>query len=330
MSRGKEVLVGVVIVVAIAVAVVGTLWLQDALWTRQTRSLHVLARDVGQLMDGNDVKLRGVTIGQVSSIAVEPSGEAVRVVLRIDREVTLPDTAVAVLAPESMFGDWQVEIAPRSRFPNFEFMDVEEADTVIAGYALPDISRLTATAEEISKDLATITDRIEVAFTEETANNIARTIDNIEGVSRRLAELVENQSTALETMGDDILSAVEAIELAAGSARSTMEQVDSLLARSQADSILADTRAIAQNLRVLSEKLEGSSDDMTRTLARADSAFTRINAIAARVESGQGTLGRLVNDTTFLSTADEALSELALLMRDLRENPRRYINLSIF
>lgn len=330
MSKGREVLVGVVIVAAVAVAVGGTLWLQGTLWTRNTRVLHVLARDVGQLMDGNDVKLRGVTIGQVESIRVEPGGEAVRVVVRIQRDVTLPDSSVAVLAPESMFGDWQLEIAPRSRFPNFDFMPVPAADTVLGGYALPDISRLTATADQISKDIATITERIEVAFTQETAQNIAETIDNIEQVSRRLARLVEDQSSALETMGDDILAAVEEIRLAAGTARRTMEEVDSVLTRAQADSIMADTRAIAQNLRVLSEELGGSSDELARTLARADSAFARVNAIAARVNRGEGTLGRLVNDTTFLVTADEALSELTLLMRDLRENPRRYINLSIF
>lgn len=330
MSKGREVLVGVVIVAAVLVSVLGTLWLQESLWTRSTRVVEVLSRDVGQLMDGNDVKLRGVTIGQVRSIAVEPAGDAVRVTLRVEQSVPLPDSAVAVMAPESMFGDWQVEIAPRSRFPNFDFMEIQPADTAIPGYALPDISRLTATADQISKDIATITERVEVAFTQETAQNIAETIDNIEEVSRRLAALVEDQSAALETMGDDILTTVEEIRLAAATARSTMEEVDSLLTRAEADSILADTRTIARNLRVVSEELESSRSELSRTLARADSAFARVNTIAARVESGEGTLGRLVNDTAFLITADEALSELTLLMRDLRENPRRYINLSIF
>lgn len=332
MNRGREILVGVVIVAAVAVAVVGTLWLQGTLWSRNTRSVEVLSRDVGQLMDGNDVKYRGVTIGRVSGIAVALEGEAVRVSLSIDRDLPLPEDPVALLSPESMFGDWQVELAPRSRFPDFDFMEVpeDEPGSVIGGWALPDISRLTATADQISRDIATITERVEVAFTQETATNIARTIDNIEAVSQRLARLVENQAAAVEELGDEVLSTVREIRVAAVSTRRTMEDVDSLITMAQADSIVRDTRIAARNMRIFTDSLANRSDEIALTLARADSSFANLNRILARIEAGEGSLGALVNDTAFLATTRTTMEALSRLLEDLRENPRRYINLSIF
>ena len=85
-------------------------------------------------------------------------------------------------------------------------------------------------------------------------------------------------------------------------------------------------------------------EDLTSLVAGADSLMGRLNgtsesiegavasfeAILARMENGEGTLGQLlVNDTLFTNLAAAAESA-RLLMDDLRENPGRYINVSIF
>jgi phospholipid/cholesterol/gamma-HCH transport system substrate-binding protein len=66
------------------------------------------------------------------------------------------------------------------------------------------------------------------------------------------------------------------------------------------------------------------------TLARADSTFARLDRIAVRIESGEGTVGRLLSDSTFADRAEGVLLQLDSLLADLRENPRRYVRLSIF
>jgi len=329
-TRGREILVGVVILLAAAVAVVGTLWLQEYGWGRGETVVQARFRDVGQLMMGNDVKFRGVSIGRVESIEVEPGGQAVRVAMRIQGGVDLPDSAVVVVAPESMFGDWQVEITTRSRYPRFDFAEVPPDSTVLPGFSLPDISRLTATAEEIAGNLRTLSERVEMAFTEETARNIADAIDNIQAVSQRLAQLVDQQAGAFEELSDEIRASAQELGGAARAARSTFERVDGLLDEAEMDSILADTRDAMENLRRVSGRLEGTSEQMTETLARADSAFGRIERITGRISDGEGTIGRLLTDSTLAVRAAGALTELELLLADFRENPRRYVRLSIF
>jgi ABC-type transporter Mla subunit MlaD len=158
---------------------------------------------VGQLTNGNPVVFRGVPLGRVATIGVDPSGAFVRVGLEIEGEITLEDDSQAIVAPQSLFGDWQLEIVSRARFPRFDYYEVppgfREGDVrVLGGYALPDISRLTAAADEISDNLAVLTDRFDRAFNEETADALANGIRNIEQMSDDIGNLIQQQAAAFE------------------------------------------------------------------------------------------------------------------------------------
>jgi phospholipid/cholesterol/gamma-HCH transport system substrate-binding protein len=66
------------------------------------------------------------------------------------------------------------------------------------------------------------------------------------------------------------------------------------------------------------------------TMERADSTFARLDRITERIDSGEGSVGRLLSDSTVAVRAEEVLRQLELLLQDLQENPRRYVRLSIF
>ncbi len=69
---------------------------------------------------------------------------------------------------------------------------------------------------------------------------------------------------------------------------------------------------------------------LSATSARFDRAATSLETILGRMERGEGTLGQLsVNDSLYVSL-NAAVASVRLLMDDLRANPGRYINLSIF
>lgn len=335
MSRGREILVGAVIIAALVVAVVGTLWLQGTNWGRPSIEVHVLLDDVAQLAEGNSVKYRGVNIGRVAAIDVEPEGAAVRVTLLLDQEVVLPRDAVVVVAPESLFGDWQAEITSRRRYPSFAFLDVQDGTEVLGvrvlgGYALPELSRLTASAEQISDNLATLSERFEVAFNEETAASLAEAIGNMEAISRQIRDLVTQQSEIALSLTSNADSALAEIEEASRVARRSFERIDQVISDSQIDSIVTSVRVAAASIQEITGNLAGPSGDLASTLGRADSAFTRLDRIAGRVEAGEGALGRLLVDSTLAVRAEDVLAQLDLLLQDLRENPRRYVRLSIF
>ncbi|MCJ7628194.1 MAG: MlaD family protein [Longimicrobiales bacterium] len=329
MTRRREIMVGLVIVAGVAAAVLGTLWLQDASFGRGTQVVEALFKEVGQLMNGNSVKLRGVTIGQVQGITVEPDGAAVRVRMRIRDDVALPPNGAVLLAPESMFGDWQAEIVSPESYSQFDFYDPGEPG-VMGGYALPDFSRLTAAADQISANLGVLTDRVEQAFTEETARNLSLAINNIQEVSERLRELVEAQAGAVSDLASEFETSAVELGQAAHSARLTFERAEELLGAPTTDSLMLDARATLANLKDLSGELSSATRGAQGMILRVDSTFARLDRMTAQVEAGEGALGLLMRDPTLVTQAQGVLGELAALLKDLQENPQRYVRLSIF
>lgn len=329
MTRRNEVLVGAVVVLSALVVVGGTLWLQGVYWGRRTVDLHARFREVGQLQHGNPVKLRGVSIGRVEEIQVEPGGGGVLVRMRVDADVELPADAVVVLSPESLFGDWQAEILPRTRYPYFEYAESSDPG-VLAGYSLPDISQLTAVADRIAENLAVLTDRVEIAFTEETALNIRRAIENIQEVSEQLTTLVGQQASALEELAAGLREATVQVGDAAAAATRTFRRLEVTLESGQVDSVVARTSSAAANLDRLTAELADAVRDLQGTLATIDSTFGRLDRLSAQVEAGEGGLGRILGDSLLYVRAERALAELQALLADLQKNPQRYIKLRVF
>jgi phospholipid/cholesterol/gamma-HCH transport system substrate-binding protein len=331
-TRGKEFLVGVVIIVAVAVGVVGTLWLQGMTFGPVT-TIEAVTETVGQLAPGDAVTYRGVRIGHVSAIDVLEDGTGVRLTLVLQRDVTLPPDAALVMGG-SFFGDWQAEIVSRASYPRFPFFEVGRSQVrsvpVLPGYAVPELSRLTTSADEISRNLADLTGRFELAFNEETASSLAAAIANIQTITEEVRELVRDQGRVATSIAANADTTLAEIEVAAESARRSLERVERALDRAELEVLLADVGEVARNLRTVSGELADTTAGIGGPLARADSAFAKLERIAARIEAGEGSVGRLISDTTLVRRAEHVLSQLDSLLADLRENPRRYVRLSVF
>jgi phospholipid/cholesterol/gamma-HCH transport system substrate-binding protein len=93
---------------------------------------------------------------------------------------------------------------------------------------------------------------------------------------------------------------------------------------------LEDLGTVSANLRALSEELGGTNQEIRDMILRVDGTFTRAEEILAKVDEGDGTVSRLIEDPQMASEIEEMVTELKTLLQDIRENPRRYVRLSIF
>ncbi len=329
MKKRTDVVVGAAVLAGIVVVVVGTLWLKGAGFGREEITLEARFREIGQLLVGNTVKLRGVPIGRVEAITFEEGGEGVLVKMRIDRDAPLPEDPVVLLSPESLFGDWQAEIFPRRQFPRYAYAESTDP-TVLPGYSLPDISRLTAVADEIAGNLAVLTDRVEAAFTEQTAANIRQAIENIQLVSERITGLVITQQHAVEEVARNLSATTETLGEAALVVRRTMAQVDSAVAQGEIAAIIGNVERASSKFDSLSVELLRASTEFRAITLRADSAMQALGAVASRLDSGEGSLGLLLQDSTLYAQLLRTNAILQALLEDFQANPRKYIKLEIF
>lgn len=328
MERRREILVGAVVVLGIAVGVVGTIWLKGG-WGSNQVALRTASTSVGQLVAGASVKFRGVAVGRVESVTVVPTGEAVMVEMTVRPDLAIPSDAAVVIAPESFFGDWQAEITTRDEYGSLTFYEHAEGG-VLAGAALPDFSRLTATADEIARRLTVMSDRFELAFTEETALNLRHLIDNLGAISDDLTTMIAQQAARFDELSVGVTESAREFTAAARVARSTLEKMDGILADADVGTLLGNAAESMENLKTLSGDMRAAMTELRTAAQQGSATMTRLETLLASAESGEGLLGRLLGDPALAEGATEAVANLNRLLADIKENPTRYLSFSIF
>jgi len=82
--------------------------------TKVTDGYHLTANfdRIDGLVEGNDVKLSGVKVGDVSEISVNPKTYLAQVTMTLNRDVKLPDDSSAQIVSESLMGGKYIALVP--------------------------------------------------------------------------------------------------------------------------------------------------------------------------------------------------------------------------
>jgi phospholipid/cholesterol/gamma-HCH transport system substrate-binding protein len=328
-KRRNEVLVGATILAGIALIVVGTIYLKGTGFGREEQIISARVPEAGQLLNGAAVKLRGVPIGRVDAIELEKNSSGVIIIMKIRPDVRLPEDPVVLLSPESMFGDWQAQIYPRSSFPQYAYAESPDPK-VLPGYTLPDIGRLTAVADQIATNMRELSDRFELAFTEQTAENVREAIENIQKVSEQLNGLITRQNANADEVANSLASTSESLGDAAETAARSFAAFEEAVGGGRLTGIVSNIHSASIQADSISRVMLAATRDLRIAAASADSTFRKVGNTMDAINRGEGTLGRLMSDTTMYYRLLETNAEVQELLRDMRANPRKYINLTIF
>jgi phospholipid/cholesterol/gamma-HCH transport system substrate-binding protein len=329
LTRRNEIITGLFVLLGIVVVAWAAIWLAGGRWREQGSTITARFHGVGQLKEGNPVSTRGVAIGTVESIRLVEGG-LVDVTMRIRDGIDLPDEPVALLQASSLFGDWEATIVSSSERPEVLLDSLVIAPGVIPGAAIPEFSRLTDHTARIAENLRGITDRLDRAISQETADQLAEAIGNINEVTMELKTLLRGQRAAFDTLAGDVTATGRAVREASDALLATVSRLDSATAGDRLESILADAQIAASQLVELSAEWSEAGGRANEVLARADTALAQASLVLRRIEDGEGTLGQLSADTVLYENTAAALSELRALLDEIKTNPDRYFNFSIF
>lgn len=323
-----EAVTGVFVLLGAALVVAGGMWLSQDRWGGEYRTLEASFGTVGQLRPGNSVRIRGVDVGHVQQIEVDQ--DAARVTLRVREEAPLPENPVVSLQPVSLFGEWAASIEAGRRHPGARADTATLPAGVLPGVTASDFSELSSYTADIASNLEGITERLELAFNRETADNLARSVENFERASSELVRLLERQRESFGGFAEDMASSGRTIRRVAVDLDSTMSRLESATAEGELAAILDNTREATASLARVSGNLDTTATAIRRTVARADGALGQAEAILERVNQGEGSLGRFASDPLLYEDLSSTLTELQTLLDDLKRNPGKYFKFSIF
>ena len=331
--RNNDFLVGATVLIVAALLIVATLWLKRS---GLGNSTHVVARarDVGGVAIGNPVVIRGVRAGKVDDITLGREGWVV-LSLAIDRAVALPADPVVLIVASSLFGEWQVTVADASAVPpdralRAALVEAHTNGDTLAGAVLPDIAQLTSVAGRIAGDVAKVSDRLEVAFDDTAAKELRESIHNFAALSNELARTVRVHTGNLEGFSADVRQGLRAVNSASANLNRFSSRVDSATSLGELQGIVANAQTAAKELVAATVYLREVAAGLSKTDVQLQRVVSRADSVLAKANSGDGTLGRLVNDPRLYQHSDSLVSELRALVADIKANPKRYFNVRVF
>jgi phospholipid/cholesterol/gamma-HCH transport system substrate-binding protein len=292
MKRRNEVLVGSLLIGALVIGIIGTIWLVRGGLNRGY-PLYSVFRWGANLKVGQPVVLAGVPIGYVSEVDLRDDGTLV-VKLAINKGRKVPRNAKALVEAVGIFGDAQVALQATPSTAVFA-----PDDTVPSGTPSAGLAELTAKADSVATVAVNVSRRLQ-----------AELVDS--GALRDVRQMV-NRTNALVAQFSTI-AALQSRQLSALEGRATrlLASVDS----AKIDSTLSNVRAVTANANSIVDSLRVTSG--------------QVNGLLAKIQTGQGTIGKLATDTLLYADVRRLVTRIDSLTADFQKNPRRYVNLRIF
>ena len=300
----REVKIGMFAVAMLLLAWAGIRFLSGLdIFSRNTEYVAVYDQ-VNGVREASAVMMKGVKIGSVSRIALDPSQHnKVAIHLTVRRAYQIPEDSEARIFSDGLLGGKAVEIILGTSSHL-----LEEGDTIrsshdrdlmdVAGSELDFFKqRFSELADNLNRTLNNLNTLMET-----NAANLETTMRNIESLTGDAAALLEKERVNLE-------QAIEGISTFAETLGENAPRIDSLLGGANAVVAKLDEEAFA-------EKLTATVD--------------RLNGLLLQIERGEGTIGSLMNDQKMYANLTEASGNLAALLADLKEHPARYVHLSVF
>lgn len=333
MKKRPDALVGLTVIVTTVALVASVLWMKQSDPTRRRQRVVAQFSDVGNARIGNAAVIRGVRAGRIQRMEIADDG-TVLVQLSLDRGAQLPQDPVVLLNESSLFGEWQATIMERSSLPRDETVlrqiERNAASGHLPGATLPDIAKLTAVAGQIAGDVADVASRVDVAFDAAAAAELRASIRNFATLSATLSGTVKEHAHDLDTLSRYLGSAVRALDRTAKSTQAIAERVDSSTTRGELRKLITDLSAAAEELRATTSTLHGMSTQLAGTQQRLDRFLGSGDSVLMKLNGGQGTLGRLLTDSSLYVGSDSLVTSLRTLVNEVRANPRKFFNLRVF
>lgn len=261
----------------------------------RTHTYYVYYDNASGLQNASAVVIRGVKVGQVSNVAIaEDEPSKVAVTLAVSKDYAIPADSKAKVFSAGLMGGQAIELVIGSS------AEMLEPGAKIAPLVEPGmIDMLTSEFGDIKEKLVSVMDNINVtlnslnALVDSNNANISAAIANLNGV---LADIEQS----------DIVANLDSFT---GTLKNNGEKIDSIVA----------------NVGNLTASL-----DEQQTGAKLAQSVEQLNALLAKFNESDGTVGSLLNDKALYANLAEASNNLSLLLEDLKEHPKRYVHFSLF
>ena len=313
MKINNETKVGIITVFAVTILILGYNYLKGKDIFTDTVDIYAEYSQINGIKESNPILYNGFVVGKITKLYLSSRGTIIAR-LTIKPELQIPDNTIAKIVSQDLLGAKAIEL-----FLGDSRTFIEEGDTIrtdmemsLAESVNSQVLPIKQKAEQLLGTVDSILVSVQYILNpnfrmniDESFASIKRSIETLEITSTRVDSMVKFQAARFKVITNNI-------ESISTNLRNNNEKITNIL----------------QNIDQISDSL--TKVNFVETIDRANKALSDIAIITEKINTGQGTLGMLVNDEMLYKNLNQSSKDLDKLLVDLRLNPKRYVSLSLF
>lgn len=303
MKIKREIKIGFYFAVTILALVWGVNFLKGRDIFGKNNSFYAIYDNVEGLQTSSQVFVKGMKVGVVRAIKLNQDTEKFIVELQVKSNYNIPQNSVARMYSADIMGNKAIRIV----LGDAEAL-LKDKEQIATAFDVDMISAFTddlpVIKDRINKvllDADSVLWNVNKLLNEKNLNNLSIAIERFAGVMGNL----ENLSGSLNKSRSNITNTLANLETITSDFSKNGEKISRLLS----------------NVADLSDSLKRT--EIASTVNELKSALNKLN-------EGDGTMSRLMNDDVLYKNLVKSLDDLDLLINDFKNNPKRYINISVF
>ena len=303
MKYSKEIKVGFLALVGVMMSVFSYNYLKGINLFEKNRRFTVKYEKVDGLSASNPVTLNGFKIGKVQKINFNPNNTRELLVdIIIENDVLFPKTSLAELYETGLIGGKAIAIIPDYKNDSTFASDgdllkgvIKPGLTELVNQILPQVQ---LQIEALIKNAEIVLGNINTLFDEETKQELRSSIQDFSNLTKNLSETSDEISNLIVNNSENLTNTI------------------------------SELSKVSSNIRTISDSI--SEEEVLKITSNLNELVSNLNTITKSLKDSEGTAGQLINDKSIYKNLENATNELNILIEDIKLNPGRYINFSVF
>jgi phospholipid/cholesterol/gamma-HCH transport system substrate-binding protein len=296
----REIKTAILVITSILLFIGGYNYLKGNDLFNTYKFFYVEYENVEGLTPSAPVTINGLVIGKVKSITLNEKGTLL-VKLQINTDFPISKSSTAAIYDASLIGGKQLAI-----HPNYNDKNIAESGDYLKGVV--EAGLMDSLGEKVTPAMA----KLEKLMT--SADQLVLSFNDVLDAKGK-ADLKKSLAELSATM--------EQFHKVAANANVILEEN-----KGQLKGVVSNFNKVSDNFVKISDSLNKA--DLGKTVRNLNTTLSKVDGIMKGIEAGQGTMGKLMKDDALYTNLSKTSKELELLLQDVRLNPTRYVNVSVF
>ncbi|HMU10347.1 MAG TPA: MlaD family protein [Ferruginibacter sp.] len=313
MKISNETKIGILAAVAITLLILGFNFLKGKTFLGKSHTLYAIYTDVQGLAPSNPIMINGLQVGTVYSIVPDKSMKQILVNMTLTKDVNIPRNSVATIKVDLLgqisvvihLGDAQQYMATKDTIATIPSMGIF---TEFMGKVNPVFLEVKKAIGSIDSVLGNFNKILDPS----AKNNIGSALENLNKTTANLITASASLNVLLNTQTGALAGTLNNLNSFTGNLTKNNDKINSLV---------DNLDKTAGNL----SKLE-----LEKTLSTLNGTIGDLKTTIGKLNNSSGTVGLLLNDPKLYNNLTATANKLNLLIDDLKTNPKRYVNVSVF